>query len=166
MSANRLTHRRIAKPGFASVLALSAVALVACSGDAEPSSAANAPSSAEAPSSPSSDAPSSAGSSTGGGSSEAPSASAVQAIETDFAIELSKTELAAGTTTFEVTNEGRSSHDLVVETADGTDIGATEIFPPGGSGTLEVELPPGEYVVYCSVGNHRGMGMELEVTVK
>ncbi len=166
MSVNRLAHRRIAKPGFASVLALSAAALVACSGGSEPSSAPNAPSSAEAPSSASSEAPSSAGSSTGGSSAEAPSSSAVQATETDFAIELSKTELAAGTTTFEVTNGGQATHDLVVESADGTDIGATEIFPPGGSGTLDVDLPPGEYVVYCSVGNHRGAGMELEVTVK
>jgi uncharacterized cupredoxin-like copper-binding protein len=161
----RLSPRRIGRPGLASVLAVSASALVACSGGSEPSSAPSAPSSAEAPSSASSEAPSSAGSGTGSSSAEAPSASVVQATETDFAIELSETELAAGTTTFEVTNEGQSSHDFVVESADGKDLAATEILPPGKSGTVEVDLPPGEYVVYCSVANHRSLGMELEITV-
>lgn len=162
MAANRLPHRRIAKPGFASVLALSAAALVACAGGSEPSSAPGTSAATDAPSS----AGSGAAPGTGGSSPEAPSSSAVQATETDFAIDLSETELAAGTTTFEVTNQGQASHDLVVESADGKDLAATEILPPGKSGTVEVDLPPGEYVVYCSVGNHRGIGMELEVTVK
>jgi uncharacterized cupredoxin-like copper-binding protein len=161
----RLSPRRIGRPGLVSVLALSASALVACSGGSEPSSAPNPPSSAEAPSSASSEAPSSAGSSAGGGSAEAPSASVVRATETDFAIDLSETELAAGTTTFEVSNDGGATHDLVVETVEGTDVGATKILSPGTSGTVEVTLEPGTYVVYCSVGNHRGMGMELEITV-
>jgi uncharacterized cupredoxin-like copper-binding protein len=30
---------------------------------------------------------------------------------------------------------------------------------------VEVSLQPGEYVFYCSIGNHREMGMEVAVTV-
>jgi plastocyanin len=30
---------------------------------------------------------------------------------------------------------------------------------------VSVALAPGEYVFYCSVGNHRAMGMELTVQV-
>jgi plastocyanin len=78
---------------------------------------------------------------------------------------MAETELSAGTYTIEVTNEGQASHDLVVEGPDGEDVAATEILPPGASGTVEVTLEPGEYVFYCSVGPHRGMGMELPVTV-
>jgi len=35
---------------------------------------------------------------------------------------------------------------------------------PGESGSLTLDLAPGTYVVYCPVGGHRGLGMELEVT--
>ena len=39
------------------------------------------------------------------------------------------------------------------------------LIGPGDSTTLTVDLEPGQYVFYCSVGNHRGMGMEVTVTV-
>ncbi|HEX2075056.1 MAG TPA: plastocyanin/azurin family copper-binding protein [Geodermatophilus sp.] len=88
----------------------------------------------------------------------------VAVTEGDFFIEMPETTLAAGSYTFEVTNGGQATHDLVVE-RDGNDVAATERFAPGGSGTLTVDLQPGEYVFYCSVGNHRAMGMEVPVTV-
>ncbi|WP_157936786.1 cupredoxin domain-containing protein [Geodermatophilus chilensis] len=161
MPTTRLSHRRIARPGAALTLSLSAAVLVACSGGADPSSAPGTSASTDAPSpSASAGAPGSTEASP-----EAPSSSVLQATETDFAIELSKTELAAGTHTIEVVNEGGATHDLVVENADGEDVAASEVIPPGGSGTVEVDLQPGEYVVYCSIANHRGMGMELAVTV-
>ncbi|WP_204690087.1 cupredoxin domain-containing protein [Geodermatophilus bullaregiensis] len=62
-------------------------------------------------------------------------------------------------------NDGRAGHDLVVEDAGGSEVAATEVLAPGGAGTLEVTLEPGEYAFSCSVGDHRGMGMELLVTV-
>lgn len=161
MSTPRTFRRTVARPGVALTLALSAATLAACSGGADPTYA-------QAPST-SADAPPSAGPSGGAGtadsSPEAPSAPVVQVTETEFTIELSGTELAAGTTTFAVTNEGQASHNLVIESADGKELAATEIAPPGGSGTVQVDLPPGEYVVYCAVGNHRGLGMERAVTV-
>jgi plastocyanin len=153
----RLSHRRIARPGAALTLSLSAAVLVACSGGSDPSSAPGTSAGTETPSSSSS--------STAESAPEAPSASVLQATETDFTIELSQRELTAGTYTIEVTNEGRATHDLVVEDAGGKDVAASEVIPPGASGTVDVDLQPGEYVVYCSIGNHRGMGMELAVTV-
>ena len=90
---------------------------------------------------------------------------ALTATETDFAIELSQKELAAGSYAIEVANDGDAVHDLIVEDADGKKVAGTPTISPGQSGTLEVTLEPGEYVFYCSVGNHRGMGMELPVTV-
>lgn len=68
-----------------------------------------------------------------------PSPSVVQATETEFAIEFSETELAAGTTTFAVTNEGEASPNLVVASADGKNLAATEIAPPGGSCTVRTD---------------------------
>ena len=55
--------------------------------------------------------------------------------------------------------------DLVIEDASGAEVAASEVIAPGQSGTVEVSLQPGEYVFYCSIGNHREMGMEVAVTV-
>ena len=96
--------------------------------------------------------------------SAAPAAQTLTATEADFSIDLDRDGLAAGTYDIEVVNEGRATHDLVVE-RDGEDIAASEDIGPGESTTVTVALEPGEYVFYCSVGNHRKMGMELTVEV-
>ncbi|TQN42011.1 plastocyanin [Blastococcus colisei] len=86
------------------------------------------------------------------------------AVEKDFSISLDEETLSAGEYEIEVRNEGGASHDLVIE-QDGEDIARTAVIAPGASETLTVTLEPGEYVFYCSIANHRGMGMELPVTV-
>lgn len=70
---------------------------------------------------------------------------------------------AAGTYTFELTNDGDMEHDLVIE-GEGVS-GGTEIVGPGESDSFTVELEPGTYTVYCSVGTHRSQGMEVTFTV-
>ena len=60
-------------------------------------------------------------------------------------------------------NNGRMSHDFVV---DDTDIAAS-LAGPGKSVSVEFTIEEaGSYTFYCSVGNHRALGMEgtLEVT--
>ena len=86
------------------------------------------------------------------------------ATEADFTIELDKSDLAAGTYTITVNNEGDATHDLVVE-KDGNDVAKSDTVGPGDSTTLTVDLEPGDYVFYCSIGDHRQMGMETPVTV-
>ena len=123
-------------------------------GDAA-SSASSAPSSsAEAPSS-SSEAPAESPAEDGG---------TITVTGVDFDFELDSTELTAGDYEFEFVNDGGASHDLRVE-LDGEDVAMSEVIAPGDTTTFEVTLEPGEYVFYCSVGNHRGMGMEVPVTV-
>ncbi|MGY1824666.1 cupredoxin domain-containing protein [Geodermatophilus sp. SYSU D00079] len=120
--------------------------------DSTTSSAADTSSSAAAPASPGSSAPA---------ESEA-EAVTVNAVDLDF--ELSEDSYSAGTYTFEVTNTGNMPHDFVVE-KDGQEIAATEVLQPGGTATLEVTLEQGDYVFYCSVGQHRANGMEVPVSV-
>ena len=117
-----------------------------------PSSSAEASTSAAAPTSSSSSAPAEA------------EVRTVSVDEGEMFIRLSETSLPAGTYSFEITNSGRMPHDFVVEQG-GSDLAATEVLQPGESATLEVELAPGDYVFYCSVGAHRAAGMELPVTV-
>ena len=60
-------------------------------------------------------------------------------------------------------NKGRMSHDFVVE---GTNV-STKLSGPGESVTTEFTInEAGTYTFYCSVGNHRAMGMEGTLIVE
>jgi plastocyanin len=110
-------------------------------------------------------APSSAAPETAAPPAAAPAeARAVTATEGEMYIELSEDSFTPGSYTIEVVNEGNATHDLVVE-RDGADVAATETIAPGASATLTVALEEGEYVFYCSIGNHRAMGMVTTVAV-
>lgn len=85
----------------------------------------------------------------------------VSAVE--FAFSLSDTPTSAGAYTFELTNDGTMGHDLVIEGPGG--LAGTEIVNPGETTEVTLELEPGEYTMYCSVGNHRAQGMEVTFTV-
>jgi uncharacterized cupredoxin-like copper-binding protein len=151
------------------VLAVGIGLVAGCSGDdaasgtAAETPAADTPAADTPAAAPSSSAAASPPSSPAAPEPPAP-AQTVAVTEGEMFIELSADSYSAGSYTFEVTNTGRMAHDFVVEQG-GSDVAATEVLQPGQSATLEVELTPGDYVFYCSVGNHRAMGMETPVTV-
>jgi len=149
------THRtlpRLAR-GVA-VLTVGLGALAGCGGgDSGSSSAATATSDSSSSSA--------AASSSSGGSAEA---EAITATEKDFSISLDEDTLKAGSHAITVVNNGSATHDLAVE-KDGTTMAKSDKIGPGGSTTLTVDLEPGKYVFYCSIGNHRAMGMEINVQV-
>ncbi|RBY91005.1 cupredoxin domain-containing protein [Blastococcus sp. TF02A-30] len=89
---------------------------------------------------------------------------ALEVTAVDFGFELDDEELTAGTYEITLTNDGGSTHDLVVE-RDGEDVAESEDVDPGESTTFTVTLDEGEYVFYCSIANHRAMGMEVPVEV-
>jgi plastocyanin len=156
MSRSTGPVRRVA----ALVLTLGAVLLSGCSSDEGAATGAAPTSSSE-----SSPAPAPSGSATPESSAPADAQGDTVAVAAqDFSFELDSDSLAAGEQTFELTNKGSASHDLVVE-RDGEDVAKTEIVGPGQTASVTTALEPGEYVIYCSVGNHRAMGMEVTVTV-
>jgi plastocyanin len=143
--------RRVAAAGS---LALALGLLAACgdsSGDS--SSAATTTSSS-----------SSAAGSASGSDSAAGQAQTLSVSEADFSIKLDNSTLPAGDYTITVTNDGHATHDLVVE-QNGSDVAKSDSIGPGESATVTVTLAAGKYVFYCSIGNHRAMGMETDVTV-
>lgn len=81
----------------------------------------------------------------------------------DIRYEDAPDEIEAGEHVFELVNDGSLPHDVTIEELDGRTVVSTS---GGGTATGEVELEPGTYTYYCSVGNHRQQGMEgtLEVT--
>ena len=83
----------------------------------------------------------------------------------EWKVELSQPNIAAGPVTFVVTNTGQIPHALEVE-GEGIEQ-ETETIQPGANGTLTLTLKPGTYEVYCPVGegSHKKLGMEAHLTV-
>ena len=90
-------------------------------------------------------------------------ATSVPVSETEFKITMPKTTLAAGSYSFEVANDGKIDHDLVIQ-GNGVDE-KTPTIAPGKAATLNVDLKPGTYDVYCSIPGHKQAGMDLKLTV-
>jgi uncharacterized cupredoxin-like copper-binding protein len=87
----------------------------------------------------------------------------VSEVEFKIKITLPKTTVAAGSYAFQVKNDGKIEHDLVVQ-GNGVDE-KTPTIAPGKSATLKVDLKPGTYDVYCSIPGHKQAGMDLKLTV-
>jgi plastocyanin len=141
----------------AALLALALGGLTACGGGSD-----NASSSTTQPAATSSSAESSASASSGSGGSA--QAEALTATETNFKISLNEDHVKAGSYTITVINNGQATHNLVVE-ENGTKKATSDTIGPGAKTTLKVDLDAGQYVFYCSIGNHRAMGMEITVPV-
>jgi hypothetical protein len=75
-------------------------------------------------------------------------------------------ETRAGEVNFVVTNEGSEPHSVVIE-GNGLDFELPAPLDPGDSSILSADLPPGEYTVYCPLGDgeHRKKGMEATLEV-
>ncbi|HVR44585.1 MAG TPA: cupredoxin domain-containing protein [Thermoanaerobaculia bacterium] len=88
---------------------------------------------------------------------------AVEVVLIDRRIEMPAT-LPAGRTVFNVTNQGEDEHNFEIE-GNGIERELPENLGAGESATLEVDLSPGTYRVYCPVGKHAEEGMSLQLTV-
>jgi len=82
---------------------------------------------------------------------------------TEYKIEM-PTTLAAGRTTFNITNEGKEKHTFEIK-GQGIDKRLGSDLKSGERGTLQADLKPGNYTVNCPVANHDEKGMKMQVTV-
>jgi plastocyanin len=156
--SNGPRFRSVARRSSALALAVALGLLTACSSPAETTGS----STSSAATSAGSEAPSAG--STPTGSADAGETRTVTATEGEMFIKLSEDSFSAGSYTFEVVNSGSATHNFMVE-RDGNKVAGTESISPGSSTTLTVDLEPGQYVFYCSIDNHRAMGMEVKVMV-
>jgi uncharacterized cupredoxin-like copper-binding protein len=74
------------------------------------------------------------------------------------------TSLSAGSRAFRVTNNGTTEHNFEVE-GQGIEEEFETNLSPGETQTMQLNLEPGTYEVYCPVANHREQGMEIQITV-
>lgn len=89
----------------------------------------------------------------------------VDVSETDFKLDPSDLSTKAGSVTFNVSNDGDTTHNLEVE-GNGVEEALSSDLAPGDSGELTVDLAAGSYTMYCPIANHRDLGMEGTVEVK
>jgi uncharacterized cupredoxin-like copper-binding protein len=83
---------------------------------------------------------------------------------TEYRIEM-PASVDAGATTFNVTNTGKDTHGFEIE-GNGIEKALKPRLKKGENGSLQVDLKPGTYKVYCPVLGHKMRGMSLNLTVK
>jgi len=111
--------------------------------------------------------------------------SSVDVTEKDFAIAVSPSSAQSGDITFNISNEGPSTHEFVIfetdlapdalptnddgtvdEEGDGVEhIDEVEDIASGSDATLDVDLEPGSYVFICNLPGHYKAGMHTAFTV-
>lgn len=81
----------------------------------------------------------------------------------EYAIHMPQS-VPAGRVAFNVENGGKENHAFEIE---GNGVHQqTDTLSRGNTASLEVELKPGTYTVYCPVNGHKDKGMRTTLTVR
>jgi hypothetical protein len=111
---------------------------------------------------------SNAGDSSGSGGSSGPPgrllATESEPSSTELRLQLSRPSLSAGSAIIEQYNAGSDPHDLTIE-KNGLAAFSFGTLEPGDDQRQTVTLTPGKYTLYCSLLNHRSLGMQATLTV-
>jgi plastocyanin len=90
----------------------------------------------------------------------------VQVVAMEFYYNLSRRTVTAGPAIVQLVDFGQDPHDLRMERVGGTRVYGTPIIQPGTLYNLKLDLLPGTYELWCSVANHRALGMEARLVVR
>jgi plastocyanin len=89
----------------------------------------------------------------------------LQVVAREFSFTLSRLHVHAGTAVIELDNFGQDPHDLRVQRLGARHIAGLGVVGPGARGELTVKLAPGRYSFWCSIANHRQLGMRTVLVV-
>jgi uncharacterized cupredoxin-like copper-binding protein len=101
-----------------------------------------------------------------GGPAEAAVPARLQVVAREFRFALSRPSLKAGPAIVELVNFGQDAHDLRMRRIGGTRVYAISPVQPGRHARLRVRLLPGRYLLWCSIANHRALGMRAKLVVR
>jgi plastocyanin len=90
----------------------------------------------------------------------------VQVVAREFSLALSRRSIRAGRAIVELANFGQDPHDLRLQRVGGKTVYLWPVAQPGGVEDRSLTLAPGTYRVWCSLGNHRAMGMLATLVVR
>jgi len=91
--------------------------------------------------------------------------SRVQVVGREYSFSLSRVRVHSGTAVIELANFGQDLHDLRVQRVGAKHIAGLGVVAPGARADLTVNLGPGRYSFWCSVANHRRLGMHTTLVV-
>ena len=93
-----------------------------------------------------------------------PGGTTLSVTEWEYAINFAAFTIAPGTYTVEVANHGKMSHDLNIK-GPGVANWRSPTLSPGTTTRLPVTLQPGTYELWCSIDNHKALGMYNRIHV-
>jgi plastocyanin len=96
----------------------------------------------------------------------APPPARVQVVAQEFRFALSRQTIKAGWAIIEFRNSGEDAHDLQLRRVGGTRVYAFPLTQSGQTVDRQFRLLPGTYRLYCSVSDHRALGMQATLVVR
>jgi uncharacterized cupredoxin-like copper-binding protein len=85
---------------------------------------------------------------------------------TEFHLVLSRASVKTGKVVIELQNQGEDVHDLQLRKVGGKRTYSFPVAGPGTRVTKTLKLPPGRYRLWCSVADHRQLGMRTILRVR
>jgi len=89
----------------------------------------------------------------------------LQVVAREYSFTFSHLKLKAGQAIVELDNFGQDPHDLRIQRTGAKHIAGLGVVAPGKRATLTLNLPPGRYTFWCSIANHRKLGMQATLIV-
>ena len=95
-----------------------------------------------------------------------PSAAQLGVQATEFHLTLSRTSVKAGVVEIQLQNMGEDPHDLRIRRVGGTHTFTVPLTGPGKRREIAIRMRPGRYSLWCSVADHRALGMQAQLRVR
>ena len=92
--------------------------------------------------------------------------SRVQVTAKEFWFTLSSRTVKPGPAVIEFVNFGQDPHDMRVQRVGTTKVYSVPTVQPGDHYDLDLTLSPGRYLLWCSIANHRQLGMQAALVVR
>jgi plastocyanin len=89
----------------------------------------------------------------------------VQVVAKEFYFALSRRTVPAGSAIVEIVNFGQDEHDLRMQRVGGAHIAGSPVVEPGAYFDMSITLRAGKYLLWCSIANHRALGMQATLIV-
>jgi plastocyanin len=86
-------------------------------------------------------------------------------VAKEYSVTLSRLRVRAGEVTIELANFGEDPHDLRLQRAGAKHVAGIGVVEPGKVADLTLRLLPGRYSLWCSLADHRRLGMRAVLTV-
>lgn len=94
-----------------------------------------------------------------------PAPSRIQVVAREYSFVLSRLRVKAGPAIVELVNDGQDAHDLRLQRQGSRHIAGIGAVASGRYRDLSLRLAPGRYSLWCSLANHRALGMSATLVV-